>query len=140
MSHPFSLALIALLSLHPLAHADEIYKWVDNEGRTHYGEGKRPRGAVRVQVANDEPSEAEYQAARARAQREIKAARELEKREQKERAAREKASAQQEKRAAQARAQQERDAALIASCQAQGHNYCDSADHIRAVERRRHRR
>jgi len=48
MKNLITLATIFLLCLSPLSFASKIYKWVDSEGNTHYGE--RPSGQQATQI------------------------------------------------------------------------------------------
>lgn len=70
--------LLAAIACHA-AHADQLYKWVDSEGRVTYSSSPPPAGARAQPVAEPpKPSREEVEQTEARLKREREAARELE--------------------------------------------------------------
>jgi hypothetical protein len=62
--------LAVLLCAYSLAHANEIYRWVDENGRTHFGDSvpaKYKKSATRVNARQLEPSDAQRRQAAERA-------------------------------------------------------------------------
>jgi len=62
--------LAVLLCAYSLAHANEIYRWVDENGRTHFGDsvpGKYKKSATRVHARQLEPTDAQRRQAAERA-------------------------------------------------------------------------
>ena len=62
--------LAVLFCAYSLAHANEIYRWVDENGRTHFGDsvpGKYKKSATRVHARQLEPTDAQRRQAAERA-------------------------------------------------------------------------
>jgi hypothetical protein len=62
--------LAVLLCAYSLAHANEIYRWVDENGRTHFGDSvpeKYKKSATRVAARQLEPTDAQRRQAAQRA-------------------------------------------------------------------------
>lgn len=55
---PRLLAIAVLLSIIPVAGAAEVYKWIDEDGVTHYSQQPPPEGAETVITPDSEPQSA----------------------------------------------------------------------------------
>lgn len=134
--------VIALLLIPKPGLAEKVYKWVDEQGKTHYSQHNPANPRATVVDVSHHPKDSQN-AADPSVENTKRMAKELEERDRKERAAAEKQTFERDKKMAldkeNKRRQKEIDDKAIEDCRRKRNAYCDDIDRVRSESKKKKR-